>query len=84
MRVLLVGADRLGNIPKKLEQEGFEEIIHWTGRNKSFRNKNVPKNIKRVIVFYNYINHGTMNSVKRQAKASGIPIIYGKLSQNSL
>ncbi len=47
MRVLLVGADRIGNITKKLEKEGFEDIIHWTGRSKSFWNKDVPRSMKK-------------------------------------
>ena len=78
MKVLVVGADHLGNIPLMLRQEGVEEIIHWSGRNKSSFNKVVPKNIERVIVFCDYINHNTMSSVKRQAKVIGIPVIYGK------
>jgi len=78
MRVLIVGADRLGNITKKLQQEGAEEIIHWTGRSKSFWNKEVPRNVEKVIVFCDFINHKTMYNVKRQAKVSGIPVVYSK------
>ena len=78
MKVLVVGADRLGNIPFMLRQEGVKEIIHWSGRNKSSFNKVVPKNIEKVIVFCDYINHNTMNSVKRQAKVNGIPVFYSK------
>jgi len=78
MKVLVVGADRLGNIPLMLRRVGVEEIIHWSGRNKSSFNKVVPKNIQRVIVFCDYINHNTMSSVKRQAKVFGIPVIYSK------
>ncbi|GAB6151404.1 DUF2325 domain-containing protein [Desulfosporosinus burensis] len=78
MKVLVVGADRLGKIPLVLRQEGVEEIIHWSGRNKSSCKKVVPKNIEKVIVFCDYINHNTMSSVKRQAKVIGIPVIYSK------
>jgi hypothetical protein len=85
MKVLVVGADRLGNLPLMLRQEG-KEIIHWSGRNKSSFNKVVPKNIEKVIVFCDFINHNTMTSVKRQAKVIGIPVIYSKrgLSKVSL
>jgi len=78
MKVLVVGADRLGNIPLILRREGVQEIIHWNGRNKSSFNKVVPKNIEKVIVFCDYINHNTMINVKRQAKIIGIPVIYSK------
>ncbi|HWQ40804.1 MAG TPA: DUF2325 domain-containing protein [Desulfosporosinus sp.] len=78
MKVLVVGADHLGNIPLMLRQEGVKEIVHWSGRNKSSFNKVVPKNIEKVIVFCDYINHNTMSNVKRQAKVIGIPVIYSK------
>lgn len=78
MKVLVVGADHLGNIPLMLRQEGIKEIVHWSGRNKSSFNKVVPKNVEKVIVFCDYINHNTMSNVKRQAKVIGIPVIYSK------
>ena len=34
MKALLVGADRLGNIPSTLNQFGINEYIHWSGRKK--------------------------------------------------
>lgn len=78
MVVLVVGADRLGNIPAKLHQEGVKEIIHWDGRHKSYQNKIIPKKINQIIIFYNFINHNLMLNIKRQAKMCGIPVIYTK------
>jgi len=78
MTVLIVGGDRLGNIPKELRKEGVNEIIHWTGRAKSFRNRPIPKNVDRVILFYDFMSHNLMQSVKRQAKMCRIPITYAR------
>lgn len=78
MTVLIVGADRLGNIPRKLHTEGAKEIIHWNGRRKSFLNKAIPKNIDKVIIYYDFINHNFMLNIKRQAKKNSIPIVYCK------
>ena len=78
MTVLIVGGDRLGNIPKELRKDGVNEVIHWTGRAKSFCNKEVPKNVDWVIVLYDFTNHVLMNSVKRQAKMKKIPISFGR------
>ena len=78
MTILVVGADRLGNILKELYVEGAKEIIHWTGRRKSVQNKVVPKNVDKVIIFCDFINHNLMNNIKRQAKENGIPVIYSK------
>jgi hypothetical protein len=80
MRVLIVGADRLGNIPEKLYKEGVQEIIHWDGRKKSFFNKDIPKNIDSVILFCDFLNHRMMYNIKRQAKAVNIPIVFKKRS----
>lgn len=78
MTVLIAGADRLGNIPRELYTEGAKEIIHWTGRRKSYWNKVIPKNIDKVIVYCDFINHNFMHNIKRQAKENGIPVVYCK------
>jgi hypothetical protein len=78
--VLIVGADRLGRIPNKLHKDGFKKIIHWNGRNKSFQNKSIPKNVDMVILFWDFLNHNLMNNIKRQAKATGIPITFSRRS----
>lgn len=77
-KVLLVGADRLGAVPKMLIGEGVKEIIHWNGRNNSTRNRDIPLNVDLIILNLNYVNHGLMHSVKKQAKSRGIPIIFSK------
>ena len=76
MTVLLVGADRLGNMPKELEGHGASEIIHWSGRKE--RNKEVPQHVDMVLVVHNYVNHALMDSVKVQAKRRRLPIIFAK------
>jgi hypothetical protein len=74
--VLLVGADRLGNIPHELEHYGCKEIIHWTGRKE--RTKPIPERVEMVLVIHDFINHGLMDSVKTQAKRRRLPILFAK------
>lgn len=76
--VLVVGADRLGCIPRKLEAEGFNDIIHWNGRQKGCLTRSIPNNVDEVFLYWNFVNHGLMNSIKRQAKERGIPITYNR------
>lgn len=78
MTVLIVGGDRLGNIPKELQKEGFTEIIHWTGRSKSCRTRDLPRSVDRVILLYDFTSHLVMQNVKKQAKMYKIPITYHK------
>jgi len=80
MTILIVGADRLGNIPEQLHKEGIEEIIHWSGRKKSDLIKTIPKKVDSIILFCDFINHRLMNNIKRQAKAFNIPIVFSKRS----
>lgn len=78
MTVLIVGGDRLGNIPKELVKEGVTEIIHWTGRSKSCRTREIPRNVDWVILLYDFTNHMLMQNVKKQVKMYKIPITYSK------
>jgi hypothetical protein len=80
MTILIVGADRLGNIPEKLHEKGVEEIIHWSGRKTADLTKTIPKNVDGIILFCDFINHRLMYNIKRQAKAFNIPIIFSKRS----
>lgn len=80
MTVLIVGADRLGNIPKKLRNEGVKKIIHWSGRSRSFQNKAIPRNVDKIIVLYDFLNHNLMHSVKNRAKSYDISAIFNKRS----
>lgn len=76
MTVLLIGADRLGNMPKELEDHGAREIIHWSGRKE--RNREIPRHVDMVLVVHDYVNHALMYSVKGQAKRRRLPIIFAK------
>lgn len=78
MALLIVGADRLGNIPEYLHSRGANEIIHWSGRQKSFRNRRIPNKVEQVIIFYDFVNHNLMQSIKKQSKSKNIPVVYGK------
>lgn len=80
MVVLVAGGDRLGNICEQLQNEGADQIIHWTGRCKSCTNKCIPKDVQKIIIFCDFINHRLMGNLKKQAKKNGVPIIYSKRS----
>ena len=55
MTALIVGGDKLGNIPQTLSENGVNDYIHWAGRKKGFINKKITTNIDMVIVLYDYI-----------------------------
>lgn len=84
MTALLVGADKLGNIPKVLQDHGYEKLIHWTGRKSSTRNKTIPLNVDLVLVFHDYVNHVLMDSIKTQAKERNLSILFSKRGVSAL
>ncbi|MBT9141167.1 MAG: hypothetical protein DDT30_01754 [Dehalococcoidia bacterium] len=82
MTVLLVGADRLGNMPKELEDHGASKIIHWSGRKE--KNKDIPRHVDMILVVHDYVSHALMDSVKGQAKRRRLPILFAKRGVSEL
>ena len=76
MTVLLVGADRLGNIPKELEEYGCSEIIHWDGR--KAQDKKIPQKVDMVLMLHDFLNHNLMIRIKAEAKRRDLPIVYSR------
>lgn len=84
MSALIVGADRLGNIPRLLEDYGIDEFIHWKGRKKGMRTKDIPQNIDMVIILYDFIEHRLTERIKEESRLMNIPCIFSKRSVSDL
>lgn len=84
MSVLLIGADRLGNIPHFLESKGIHEYTHWDGRKKGMRNMKVPEDTDMIIVFTDFIEHRLTEMIKESAKEMNIPCIYSRRAVSDL
>jgi hypothetical protein len=83
--IVVVGADHLGGIEKKLYSLGVTEIVHVSGRKTLTRSKlNLPKTTAFVLLLTDYVNHGTANHVKFMARAQAIPLVYAKRSWRSV
>jgi len=81
MSVMIVGADRLGNIKKNLQVYGMCDIRHVSGRMVSDQKKfAIPRSISLVVVLTDFVNHGTAKNVKAQAKQQGVQTIFAKRS----
>lgn len=84
MTALLVGADRLGNIPEILKENGIDNHIHWTGRKKKLRKSKIPKDADIIIMFYDFLEHNITNIIKQQAKDLNKTCIYSKRAVTDL
>lgn len=84
MTVLVVGADRLGNIEAFFRDRGYREILHVTGRKASDAARHIPANVHMVVVFTDFVSHNLARVIKAQAKARNIRVIFSKRSCSAL
>ncbi|HWO98487.1 MAG TPA: DUF2325 domain-containing protein [Bacillus sp. (in: firmicutes)] len=82
--LLVVGGDKLGNIPEKLEQQGFKEVIHLNGRKSRMVQMNIPRKVEVILILTDSVNHNLSNVIKKKAQEKSIPICYSKRSWYSI
>lgn len=81
MTAMVIGADNLGGIEKKMRAMGVTEIAHVSGRCPSEVKKiHIPKSASFVLVLTDFVNHNIAKVVKSQAKAQSVPLVYAKRS----
>ena len=77
MDALVVGADRLGNIPDVLAEAGIGIAKHISGREPSHQKRvnGLPNGIGMVILFTDFLGHNVMKSFRDAARAQGLPVL---------
>ncbi len=77
MDALLVGADRLGNIPDILSSFGIRIAAHVSGRDTTHqrRNGSLPAGIGVVILFTDFIGHNVMQRFREAANRQGVMFV---------
>lgn len=86
MNAVVVGADRLGNIPDALKEIGIHIQCHITGRASAHQRTlaALPKNTQLLILLTDFLNHNAMKSYRSQAQVQGIPVIACRRSSSCL
>lgn len=84
MSVVVIGGDHLGGIEKNLYAMGVTELIHISGRKSPGKRIGFPRETAFVLVFTDYVNHNTAQTVKTIAKSQAIPMIFAKRSWSSV
>lgn len=85
MSVVVIGGDYLGNIEKNLYSLGVTDLQHITGRKAVAKNKiTVPRGTDFILLFTDYVNHRTADTVKQIAKSREIPVVYAKRSWRAI
>lgn len=86
MKALLVGADRLGNIPQVLTEYGISVMRHVSGRDPSAQrgDRSVPAGAELVIMFTDFLGHNVMRGYRDAARRKGLAVVACRRSTCSL
>jgi len=77
MNALIVGADRLGNIPDVLEAFGIRIAAHVSGRDSTHQRRSapLPTGVQMVILFTDFLGHNVMQRFREAASREGVPLV---------
>jgi hypothetical protein len=84
--LLVVGADRLGNIEQVLKERGLSDFRHITGRQPKTQNGSAVNklNPSAIILFTDFVGHNVMSNFRKLAKEQNVPFIACKRSVGEL
>lgn len=77
MNALIVGADRLGNIPDVLGAFGIRIAAHVSGRDSTHQRRStaLPAGIQMVILFTDFLGHNVMQRFREAANREGVAFV---------
>lgn len=83
---LVVGADRLGNIPALLREHNIAISHHVSGRDPAHQKKSLqlPSGTELVILFTDFLGHNVMKTFRTAAQRAGIRVMACRRSVCSL
>ena len=76
MNSIVIGADRLGNIPELLSDWNINITRHITGRSVSHQRKQygLPRNTELLILFTDFLGHNVMRIFVTWRKSKAYPL----------
>ena len=77
LSAVVVGADRLGNIPDLLRQHNISILQHVSGRDPAHQKKSMqlPSGTQLVILLTDFLGHNVMKTFRCAALQRGVPIL---------
>lgn len=77
MNAMIVGADRLGNIPQLLEGFGIKITQHVTGRAAAHQRGagGLPRGTELLILFTDFLGHNVMRQFRQLANQNGVKVV---------
>lgn len=77
MNAVLVGADRLGNIPSTLAGMGITIAKHISGRQAGHQRRlpSLPQGTQLLILFTDFLGHNVMRHFRDLARNQAVPVV---------
>ena len=77
LSAVIVGADRLGNIPDLLRRHNISILQHVSGRDPAHQKKSMqlPSGTQLVILLTDFLGHNVMKSFRCAAGQRGVPVL---------
>lgn len=77
MNAVVVGADRLGNIPETLSAMGISIAHHISGRHAAHQRKlpGLPRGTQLLILLTDFLGHNVMRHFRDLARANSVPVV---------
>lgn len=80
MCVMIAGGDRIDTIANYLRGLGADEVLHRSCRKESEACQSLPQRLDCLLMLTSYLGHASMQRLRREAKRSGIPVLYATRS----
>jgi len=77
LSAVVVGADRLGNIPSLLREHNIAITHHITGRDPAHQKKapQIPSGTQVVILLTDFLGHNVMKTFRNAAQKGGVQVV---------
>ncbi len=84
MSIVVVGGDHLGNIPDRLQQNGFTQIHHYHGRKILKLKDKIRGSTNLILVLIDYVGTDLARVVKAEAKKNKVEVVFSRRSWASI
>ncbi len=79
MSILVIGGDRLGNIPEMLQKNGFSYVQHYSGRKKQSVEE-IVASFDYILVLTDFVGTDLARRIKTEAKKKKVSFTFSKRS----
>lgn len=84
MSILVIGGDHLGRIPDFLQERGFTDIRHITGRKSNSIGNLFLSGADMVLVLTDYVGTDLSRTIKKESKKKDVKVIFSRRSWSAI